>query len=187
MAATSIGLWTWIWSTRHCGVRKEVALMLNKVNWLRLTGIITLVLLIWKWVGLFLRKNHLLRCWVWVSLLNWVGALTLSLLVKLPPKKLEPWFVLWSFFLLRLLSTICPCMDYCCHVWACAASCYLELWDKLQKRICRSAGPMEPLAHCRNVASLSLFYRYYFGSCSSELAQLVLLGFSGREVYSLFW
>ena len=29
------------------------------------------------------------------------------------------------------------------------------------------------MAHRRNVVSLSLFYRYYFGRCSSELAQLV--------------
>ena len=28
-------------------------------------------------------------------------------------------------------STICPCMEYCCHVWAGAPSCYLELLDKL--------------------------------------------------------
>ena len=80
-------------------------------------------------------------------------------------------------------STICPCMEYCCHVWAGAPSCYLELLDKLQKRICRTVGPslaasIELLAHCRNVASLSLFYRYYFGRCSSELAQLVPLPFS---------
>ena len=26
-----------------------------------------------------------------------------------------------------------PCMEYCCHVWAGAPSCYLELLDKLQK------------------------------------------------------
>ena len=26
-----------------------------------------------------------------------------SLLLKVPPRKLKPWFVLWSFFLLRLL------------------------------------------------------------------------------------
>ena len=84
-------------------------------------------------------------------------------------------------------STICPCMEYCCHVWAGAPSCYLDLLDKLQKRICRIAGPslavsLEPLAHRRNVVSLSLFYRYYFGRCSSELAQLVPLPFSrGRS------
>ena len=53
--------------------------------------------------GSFLRKNHFLRCWGWVSLLNWIGAITLSLLPKLLPRKLELWFVLWSFFLLMLL------------------------------------------------------------------------------------
>ena len=69
-------------------------------------------------------------------------------------------------------STIYHCMGYCCHVWDGVSSCYLELLDKLQKRICRTVGPslatsLEPLAHCRNVGSLSLFYRYYFGRCSS--------------------
>ena len=34
---------------------------------------------------------------------------------------------------------------------------------------------LEPLAHCRNIGSLSLFYRYYFGGCSLALAQLVPL------------
>ena len=31
-------------------------------------------------------------------------------------------------------STIRLCMEYCCHVWAGAPSCYLELLDKLQNR-----------------------------------------------------
>ena len=80
-------------------------------------------------------------------------------------------------------STIRPCMECCSNVRTCAPNCYLELLDKLQKWICRTVGPslaasLEPLAHCRNVASLSLFYRYYFGRCSSELAQLVPLPFS---------
>ena len=80
-------------------------------------------------------------------------------------------------------STIRPCMEYCCHVWAGAPSCHLELLDKLQKRICRIIGlslaaSLEPLAHRRNLASLSLFCRYCFGRCSSELAQLVPLPFS---------
>ena len=84
-------------------------------------------------------------------------------------------------------STIRPCMQYCCHVWAGAPSCYLDLLYKLQKRICRTVGPslaasLEPWAHRRNVASLSLFYRYYFGRCSFELAQLVPLPYSrGRS------
>ena len=28
-------------------------------------------------------------------------------------------------------STIHPCMEYCCHIWAGAPICYLELSDKL--------------------------------------------------------
>ena len=69
-------------------------------------------------------------------------------------------------------STIRPCMEYCCHVWAGAPSCYLELLGKLQKKICKTVGPslaasLEPLAHRGNVASLSLFYMHYFGGCSS--------------------
>ena len=83
-------------------------------------------------------------------------------------------------------STIRPCMEYCCHAWVGAPSCYLELLDKLQKPICRTVAPslaasLEPLeAHSQNVANLNLFYRYYFGRCSSELVQLVLLPFFQR-------
>ena len=78
-------------------------------------------------------------------------------------------------------------MECCCQVWAGAPSCYLELLDKLQKQICKTAGPslaasLEPLAHCRNVGSLSLSYR--FGRYSSELAQLVPLPLSrGRSTH----
>ena len=70
-------------------------------------------------------------------------------------------------------------------------SCYLELLDMLEKQICRTVGSslaasLEPLVHCRNVASLSLFYRYYFGRCLSELAQPIPLPFSqGRSTLLL--
>ena len=86
-------------------------------------------------------------------------------------------------------STIQPCMEYCCHIWAGAPSCYLKLLDKLQKRICRTVGlslavSLEPLAHSENVASLILYFfqsNTYFARCSSELVQLVPLPyFRGR-------
>ena len=105
-----------------------------------------------------------------------IGALIRSM------KFLSPEVVLYLY-----KSTIRPCMEYCCHVWVRAPSCYLKLLDKLQKRICRSVGPslaacLEPLAHRRNVASLRLFYRYYSGRSSYELAQLVPLPYSrGRS------
>ena len=180
VATAWIGFWTWIWSTRHWAeVRSGLLIsMLGKLNWFYFMCLITMVLLMWKWIGLLLRRNHLLRCWGWPSLLNLIGALTLSI-IKTTTKKigalirsvkfLSPEVVLYLY-----KSTIRPCMKYCCHVWAGAPSCYLELLDKLQKRICRTVGPslaasLEPLAHHWNMASWSLFYRYCFGRCSSEL------------------
>ena len=68
-----------------------------------MTFLITSVILMWKWMGLFLRKINFLRCLGWIFFLNCIGDLTSSLLLELLPSKLEPWFVLWSFFLLRLL------------------------------------------------------------------------------------
>ena len=52
-------------------------------------------------------------------------------------------------------------MEYCCHVWAGAPSYYLELLDKLQKRICRTVGPslaasLEPLVHRQKVCSIGI-------------------------------
>ena len=107
--------------------------------------------------------------------------------VKFRCLKLGSWFVLWSFFLLRLLhistnlpyclawNTVTICMEYCCHVWFGAPSCYLKMLDNLQKRRCKTVAPLlsaslKPLAHRPNVARLSLFYRYYFDRCLPELA-----------------
>ena len=109
-----------------------------------------------------------------------IGALIRSM------KFLSPDVVLYLY-----KSTKRSCMKYCCHVWDGAPSCYLELLDKLQNRVNRAVGTslapsLELLAHCRNVASVSLFYRYYIDKCSSELAELVPLSFSLRDVCSLF-
>ena len=88
-------------------------------------------------------------------------------------------------------STMRLCMEYCCHVKTCAPSCYLELLDKLQKRICRTLGPslaasLEPLAHLGNVASLNIFYRYNLKQVDVHANQLNwFLLFLLREVYSL--
>ena len=68
-----------------------------------------------------------------------------------------------AFYLYK--TTIQPCIEYCTHAWAVAPFCYLELLDKLQKQICRTAGPsfgasFKPLPHGRNISSLNLLYRY---------------------------
>ena len=62
-------------------------------------------------------------------------------------------------------SIIRPYLKYCRNAWAGAPSSYLDMLDKLQKRIYRFVGPslaasLEPLAHRQNID----------GRCSSELA-----------------
>ena len=76
-----------IYETRWTGVRSGLLIsMLRKLSWFRLTGLITMVLLLWKWVGLFLRKNHLLRCWGRPSKLDW-GSYIISI-AKTASKKI---------------------------------------------------------------------------------------------------
>ena len=51
-----------IYQTLWTGVRSGLLIsMLGKLSWFHLTSLITIVLLIGKCMGLFLRKNHLLR------------------------------------------------------------------------------------------------------------------------------
>ena len=113
----------------------------------------------WKWMDLFLRKNHLLRWCVWPSLLNCTGALTLSLLLKLSPRKLEPKFILWSFVLLRLLCT--SIIQPYTHLWNTIVTSGLMplllkiVWQvmKVNMQGCRSFTFC--FSHRQNVASLS--------------------------------
>ena len=82
-------------------------------------------------------------------------------------------------------------MKYCFHVWASARGCYFHMLDKMQKWVFRIVSPLvtaflKPLTHCWNMASLSsLFYRYYFGKCSSELAELIPISECGG-IYNRF-
>ena len=99
------------------------------------------------------------------SKLDW--ALALSLLIKLPPRKLEPWFVLWSFILLRLLCIFTSLPGD--HAWNTVVMSGLVLlvatwncWIRYKNGYARLlvllfSASHEPLAQ---VFSLSLFYRY---------------------------
>ena len=90
------------------------------------------------------------------SKLDWVSYIVS--IAKTASKKIEALIRSMKFLspevaLYLYKFTIRPCIEYCCHVWAGAPSCYLESLDKLQKQICRTAGPSlaasyEPLAHC---------------------------------------
>ena len=118
-----------------------------------------------KWVGMFFSKDHLLRSQGSLSLLNSIWAFTLSQLPKLPPRKLESWFVLRSFFLQGLLCTSLTLpYDLAGHRTVGHSAVVPSL-----------SASLESLVHHPNAASLSLIYRYYFGRYSSELAELVPL------------
>ena len=158
---------------------------MKKLKWFHLTGLITLVLLMWKWMDLFLKKNNILRYWGWLSLLNWIGVLTLSLLLKLPPRKSETSFVLWSLFLLRLLIiSINPLHAHAWNtVWAGAPSCYLKFLDNTKTYmqdcwsiICYLSWTIGSLSKCSQLKSLM-----------QETGLTGSTSFFLREVYLLVW
>ena len=66
-----------------------------------------------------------------------------------------------------------------------------RLLDRIQRRKTNIVGPdlssnLQSLSHRRNVASLSLFYKYFHGSCSNELKSLtpILKSFNRVTRYS---
>ena len=112
----------------------------------------------------------------WLSLRNWIGALTLTLLLKLPPRKLKPWFLLQIFLVLKLLCIfINLTYDHTWYnIWPVAPSCFLELLDKLQKPL----AYFELFSYRENVASLTVFKRYCFERFSFHVAWLVPILYS---------
>ena len=71
-----------------------------------------------------------------------------------------------------------PCLEYCSHIWG--SSPYTSLLDRVESKAIHligdpppSASTLDPLSLRLKVTSLSLFYRYYFGHCSDELAACI--------------
>ena len=150
---------------RHCQLGQEVAVDFN-------TGKTQLALFDWsnnahaiyvKIDGSVREEILSFKMLELPFLLNWIGTLTLSLLLKLPPRKLEPWFVLWSSFLLRLLyisimlpwdiaydSVVMCRLVLLAVTWKCQIS-YQNLYIGLL-----GSFFLEPLAHCWNITRLSL-------------------------------
>ena len=75
--------------------------ILEKPTLFHLTVWIIIMLLIWKMIWLISMKSHPLICCDILFLLNWIESLTLFILLKLSPR-MKRWFVLWSFFPLRM-------------------------------------------------------------------------------------
>ena len=79
-------------------------------------------------------------------------------------------------FLLTVRLLLRPCLEYCSHIRG--SSPYTSLDRVESKAICLISDPsltstLDPLSLRHKVASLSLFYRYYFGHCSDELAACI--------------
>ena len=100
-------------------------------------------------------------------------------LAKSASSRLGVLYRLQPFFSPHQLLTIYrglvrPCMEYACHVWG--GSTHTALLDRVESKAFRliSSPPLTscllPLKSRRNVASLSIFYRYFHANCSSELA-----------------
>ena len=74
-----------------------------------------------------------------------------------------------------------PILEYCSHVWSGAGPSAMALLDRVQSKAIRFidnehlSSSLQSLHHRRCVSALSLFYRYYFGKCSAELASSVPL------------
>ena len=99
-------------------------------------------------------------------------------LAKSASKKLGILFRCHRYFsseqLLQIyVGLVRPCMEYCSHIWG--GSSYTYLLDRVESKAYRLINDplltarLDTLALRRSVASLSLFYRYFFGHCSSEL------------------
>ena len=202
VTTTRIYLWLWIWSKRNCGLGQEVACWFQATSWGRkwLVGKTQLVSFDWynNTGTIYVKTDEsvpeekssfkMLRL-AFSTKLDW-GSYIVSI-AKTSLKKIGALICSMKFLspevpLYLYKSIIRPCTEYCCHLWA--GSCHLDLLDELQKWICSAVGPLpaaaslELLAHRRNVTSLNLFYRCYFGRCLSELAQLVPLPHSwGRS------
>ena len=113
-------------------------------------------------MGLFLKKNHLLRCWGNHSILIWIGSIASNIasIPKIASKEIKALILSMKFFSLEIAlyfyeCNIRPFMEYCGHVWAGAPNCYLDMLDKPHKPVYRNvshslAAFLEPLAHHRN-------------------------------------
>ncbi|CAG4975733.1 unnamed protein product [Colias eurytheme] len=84
-----------------------------------------------------------------------------------------------SHLLLLYKAQVRPHLEYCSHLWAGAPQCHLLPLDRIQRRAARIiADPritdkLDPLSLRRDLGSLCIFYRFYYGECSKELFNLI--------------
>ena len=76
-----------IYETLWTGVKSGLFIsMQGKLDWFRLTSLMRMLLLMWKWMGVYLKKNNILRCWCY----KYVYMSTVSFLAQLGSGILYP-------------------------------------------------------------------------------------------------
>lgn len=73
----------------------KISLTQQKLSLFHLNDWMILALLVWKWIALILIKEHLWRCWICFSLLNWIVAITLFLLLTPSPPSLHAFYAFY--------------------------------------------------------------------------------------------
>ena len=128
-----------IYKALWTGVKSGLLIsMRGKLKWFCLTGLITKVFIDVKMDGSVFggKSSFKMLGLTFSSKLDW-GSYIISI-AKTVSKKIGALIHSMKFLspevaLYLYKSTIRPYMEYCCHVWVGAPSCYLELLDKLQK------------------------------------------------------
>ena len=147
VATTRIAFWTWIWPTRHLdwGRKWLVDFNAGKIQLISFdrtknTGAINV-----KIDGSVLERKSSFKMLglTFSSKLDWgsyINSIAKSAFIKIDTLICSMKFLSPEVVLYLSKCTIRPCMEYCCHVLVGALSCYLELFDKLQKWVCRTVG-----------------------------------------------
>ena len=156
-----------------------------KRNWFLSITIDTLFWCLWRWMALSCQKRLVFVCLAWPLLDLWTGSHIYSPLSRLFQGKWAP-FIGPQRFLTPDTDTLVSVQIYhsamygvlfpyllCCSkvLWAWSARSSAETCISLVGSGLSSG--LQALSHRRDVASLSLFYKYYYGKYSSELADLI--------------
>ena len=113
-----------IYETLRTSARSDLLIsMLGKLSWFCLTSLITLVLLMWKWTGLFLREKPSFNMLgsTFSSRLDWGSYIICN--AKTASKKIGALIHSMKFLspevaLNLYKSTIRRCVEYCYYIWA---------------------------------------------------------------------
>ena len=92
-----------VWTEAGSGLLISI---LTRLSLVHLTSVITLLLLMLKWICLLKKKLYFWICWGCLFPLTWIKPFTLSLLLKLLLRNSKLWLFLYSSILLRLILSL---------------------------------------------------------------------------------